>query len=197
MTRAVPIVPIVEVKRRLDGSEARFGCELVARTASALVVRYRFRDAGGPVDSYGWFWPRRPYLCYYMVRPRTGRLVAVRFDVVRDVELGAPGEVRYRDLLLDLWVRDGVATWEDDDELAAATAAGLLTFADRARIERARRTLARGHVRIAADLRRALVALGCLAGAPARGAAASARHHREGDASQSIAQRELLRQSRT
>ncbi len=169
MTRAVPIVPIVEVKRRLDGSEARFACELVARPPAALVACYRFRDAGGPVDSYGWFWPRRPYLCYYMVRPRTGRLVAVRFDVVRDVALGVPGEVRYTDLLLDLWVRDGVATWEDDDELAAAAAAGLLTPHDRARIERARRTLARGHARIAAALRRALVALGRLPSAGTMG----------------------------
>ncbi|MBM4416438.1 MAG: hypothetical protein FJ035_09450 [Chloroflexi bacterium] len=183
MTRVVPesfVAPgsrITEVKQRLDGSAARFACSLVARTPAAVVARYRFRDAAGPVDSYGWFWRRRPYLCYYMVRPRTGALVAVRFDVVRDVDTANPREVRYTDLLLDLWVRDGVATWEDDDELAVVTAAGLLTVADRARIARARSTLAAGHTRIAAELRRALVALGELPAMPssvrsARGARA-------------------------
>jgi hypothetical protein len=160
---------ILEVKRRLDGSTARFDCELVARSPHLVIACYRFRDALGPVDSYGWFWRRRPYLCYYMLRSGEDRPFALRFDVVRDVEL-APAEIRYTDLLLDLWVRDGVAAWEDEDEVSAATAAGLLPAADLARIERARRTLQHGHRRIAVALRRQLAALGRFppAASPAR-----------------------------
>lgn len=150
---------ITEVKRRLDGSEQRFKCELVTRTPSLVVARYRFEARGGffdshtgAVDSYGLFWARRPYLSYYMVRPTDGALLAARFDVVRDVRLEAT-EVRYTDLLLDLWIEGGVAHWQDEDEVAEAERAGRLTPADRVRIGRARALLERGHTRVIGEAR--------------------------------------------
>ena len=159
---------IVEVKRRLDGSADRFECELVEHTRWRVMVCFRipptqfFGRAMERFDSYGLFWRRRPYNCYYIVRPDSGALVLARFDVVRDVELDVPGEVSYSDLLLDLSVRRGVALWEDEDELAEAIAAGLLSDADRVRIERSRAVLERGHRRIAAEVRRLLMGLGRL-----------------------------------
>jgi predicted RNA-binding protein associated with RNAse of E/G family len=107
-----------------------------------------------------------------MVRPESGEAVITRFDVVRDVEIDAPGEVRYTDLFLDLRIEHGAArretapwetvSWEDEDEVAAAARAGLLSPADRRRIDRARAVLDRGHARITAEVRRLLRSLGRL-----------------------------------
>ena len=167
--RILPPARIVEVKRTLDGRAQRFDCDLVHRARTLAVVRFRVHSApwaeGAVLDSYGCFWMRRPYACYYMVHPSDGRLAAARFDVVRDVEVDATAdslEVRYTDLLLDLWVQDGVARWEDDDDLAAAIEAGRLSDADRARIDCTRALLDRGHPRITAEIRRLLRDLGRL-----------------------------------
>lgn len=135
---------ITEVKRKLDGSEQRFDCELVWRTPALVVALYRFDSDIGPIDSYGCFWARRPYLCYHMVHRAGGSEWATRFDVIRDMRL-APHEVRYTDLLLDLWSdRDGLR-WEDEDEVEAAHIAGSLDKADLATIARARGVLTRRH----------------------------------------------------
>jgi hypothetical protein len=153
-----PGAPVVEVKRLVDGREQRFRCELVGATRSVAVLLYRLRRprAGlpAPLLSYGFYWPRRPYLCYRFVRPADGVEVARRFDVVGRVELvatpagGGPAELRFDDLVLDLWVRPGAGPrgtdelrWEDEDELREAIADGLLSPAYIARVERARATL--------------------------------------------------------
>jgi hypothetical protein len=160
--------PIVEVKRRLDGREQRFDCELVHRGATQVIVLYRVRDSGGgrwpaPLDSYGCFWPRRTYSCYYMVDPATDRFVLARFDVVRDVEVLA-AEVRYTDLMLDLWVESGgAARWEDEAEVEDALHAGALTAADGGYIRRARATLEQGHERVLREIRWQLERLGAIA----------------------------------
>jgi hypothetical protein len=161
---------ITEVKRRLDGSEQRFACELVTRTPALVVACYRFEARAGffaahtgTVDSYGLFWAGRPYLCYYMVRPTDGALLAARFDVVRDVRLHA-NEVRYTDLLLDLWIEGGVAHWQDEDEVAEAERLRRLAPADGARITRTRDLLARDHNRVVAEARRTLVTAGIVLG---------------------------------
>lgn len=161
-----PTPTITEVKRRLDGSEQRFACDLLARTPALVVACYRFpvrpgffAAYAGPVDSYGLFWARRPYLCYYMVRPADGALLAARFDVVRDMRLDA-AEVRYTDLLLDLWVEGGIPQWQDEDEVAEATRTGRLAAAERVRIARTYDLLTRVHGRVLAEVRRTLHSLG-------------------------------------
>jgi len=152
---------IVEVKRKLDGSEQRFECELIERTASLVIARYGFEAEVGPIDSYGCFWARRPYVCYHMVHREDGREWVSRFDVVRDVRLGAE-EVSYTDLLLDLWVDAGGARWEDDDEVEAATSAGLLARGDLEQIEHARGVLTRRHRAVVRAIRSRLVRVGML-----------------------------------
>lgn len=153
---------VIEVKRALDGagaSERRFECELVDASASRAVVLYRFTRDGRALDSYGVFWRRRPYNCYYAVAPAaswSAGPVFVRFDVVRDVEIelgAAVPEVRYTDLLLDLWVDEHGARWEDAEEVEALARSGVLTDADARRIESARGVLERGHRRITAEVR--------------------------------------------
>ena len=159
---------IIEVKRKLSGGEERFATELVHRSPSRLLVLYRIERGDDSLDSYGCFWPSRPYGCYHIVRPPgapdAGREVLSRFDVLRDVEM-IGDEVRYLDLLLDLVVRvdaaGGVrARWEDEDEVEAALASGLLDAAGGAYVARARRTLERRHRRVVGEIRALLRRLG-------------------------------------
>ncbi|MYE32586.1 MAG: DUF402 domain-containing protein [Chloroflexi bacterium] len=166
MTEADPPPTVIEVKRHLDGREERFETELVYRARGALIVLYAMPESPwGPVDSFGCYWADRTYVCYHMVRaddaPGAGREVVTRFDVARDVEI-TDGEVRFRDLLLDLIVQDGVPRWEDEDEVAEARDSGLLSAADAAYVVRARRTLEQGHRGIVRDIRWLLTRLGRL-----------------------------------
>lgn len=156
---------VIEVKRRLDGSEQRFDCELVYRTPWMAVVLIQIEwpwgaKTGMKLDSYGLFWRRRSYNCYYMVRPGQSQAVVTRFDVVRDVELDVPGEVRYVDLLLDLWVDDRGPHWEDEEDVSYASSTGLLSTNDLARIRRARAVLERRHINVASEVRSLLRGLG-------------------------------------
>ena len=168
---------VFEVKRRLDGTSVSFECHLVDWTAQRVVVLFRVDEparflgddaAGlGPLDSYGVFWKRRPYNCYYFVpasAPPGSPPVLVRFDLVRDVEFveatDGRSEVRYVDVMLDLLLRENGPRWEDEDEVEDARRAGLLSASDLALIERARRTLDAGHRRVVAEVRRTLAGLG-------------------------------------
>lgn len=154
---------VTEVKRHLDGRVERFPCRLVLRRPQVAVLRFDHeedREAAGLVlpggsRSFGFFWPRRPYNLYRIVAPR-GRLIAHRFDVVEEVRLDGE-EVSYTDLLLDVWVdpRGGVRV-EDEDEVTDYARRGLLSPAQRRRIERTRALLLRRHAAILREAARLL-----------------------------------------
>lgn len=154
---------ITEVKRHLQGEAHRFDCELVLRRPHLLVVLFRHwreRSAGGfsiPRGSrtHGFFWRRRPYSLYQIVRP-DGGLIAHRYDIVADVRLGER-EVSYLDLLLDIWVApDGTRQVEDEDEAADHARRGLLSRAQVHAIERARALVLRRHQAVAREAARLL-----------------------------------------
>ena len=158
---------ITEVKRHADGAEHRYECELLALRPHVAIVLFRHwrgRSAGGfrfPRGSrtYGFFWKRRPYSLYRMTGP-DGRLIAHRFDVLDDCRLSA-NEVSYLDLLLDIWVApDGRVQVEDEDDVAAWAGAGLLSKAQRQRIERTRTLLLRRHRAIEREAERLLAEVG-------------------------------------
>jgi hypothetical protein len=159
-----PANPVIEVKRALDGSpERRFDCELLEATPDRMVVLYRFDLAGQPIDSYGVFWRRRAYNCYYAVPSGGGAVVFVRFDVLRDVEFALGlvlPEMRYTDLLLDLWVEAGSPRWLDEGEVAAEFSAGVLTDEDARTIEATRALLDRRWRRVTSEVRTLLRGLG-------------------------------------
>ena len=159
-----PAQPIVQVKRALDGSpERRFDCDLLDIHADRVVVLYRFDLAGEPIASFGVFWRRRSYNCYYAVPAGGGAPVFVRFDVLRDLEFALhsePAEVRYTDLLLDLWVEDNIPSWLDEGEVAAEFTAGILTDEDARTIEATRALLDRRWRRITSEVRTLLRGLG-------------------------------------
>jgi hypothetical protein len=149
---------IVETKRTLDGREQTFECGLVALSPRLVIVRFEHaaaRTAGSftiPAGSvtYGFFWPGRHYDLYRFTGPDHA-VIAYRFDVVDSVKL-VPGHVGYTDLLLDAWLAPGgTLHFEDEDEVAEADAAGLLSRARRATIQRTRRLLESAHERIIAE----------------------------------------------
>jgi predicted RNA-binding protein associated with RNAse of E/G family len=150
--------PILETKETLDGHTQTFACTAVFLTPRLAVVRFEHgstRQAGGfivPAAGYtlGFFWKYRPYNCYRFTGPDDA-VIAYRFDVVDRVRIDA-GHVSYRDLLLDVWRSPrGVLTIEDEDEVDQARAAGLLSPASLARINRTRSLLIRRHDRIVAE----------------------------------------------
>ena len=131
---ALPLAPqrrIMEVKEKLDGTVLRFDLECWLQTPDLMVGRW-VAEAGNPVGappgttSWGVWWRSRPCGAYRLHEP-DGALRAYRLDALERVRIGVD-EVRYRDLLLDAWIdRDGVARVEDEEEVAAAVAAGTMT----------------------------------------------------------------------
>lgn len=149
---------VYEIKRQVDGREERFTLRLVRRAPHLLIATYRLPKAlhadgfelprGGV--SYGFFWARRPYIMYRLL-DREGGLIANRFDVVDGLRIDERG-VSYTDLLLDAWsTPDGELHFEDEDEVADATRAGLLSREQRRRIDRARGLIGRRHRLIARE----------------------------------------------
>jgi predicted RNA-binding protein associated with RNAse of E/G family len=145
--------PFRELKRTIHGEERIFDCDALAVTPSVAIVRYvfthqlRVRDRtfepGGWTE--GFFWRRRNYNLYHIVS-RDGEPIADRFDVIDHVRI-SPHGVRYDDLLLDIWrYPDGSTRVEDEDELQAAIAVGLLNASRLATVRRTEALLLRrGH----------------------------------------------------
>lgn len=133
-----PGTSVIERKRKPDGTERAFRCELIAASSDfALVLFVVERPSAfhAPIllprgtRSYGFFWSDRPYNAYRMVGA-DGRVVAHRFDALCDVRI-TPAEVSYRDLVLDWWVlADGTLVEEDRDEYDALVGDGVLSAAD-------------------------------------------------------------------
>ncbi len=138
---------IVEVKRHLDGREERFVCDVLELVpGERAVVLWRtelsrpledgpLRIPPGPLITKGYFWVDRSYLVYEMRRGgpdpdpdggASGPLWGHRFDVCTDVSI-TPQEIRYLDLIVDVWVdARGRFFVLDEDELRRAKARGLL-----------------------------------------------------------------------
>ena len=153
-------MPWVERKRKPDGSERRYRCELEHVSPSLVVVSYVMRQGGAvfgtPIEippgsvSYGYFWRARPYTVYRM---RAGdRIVAHRFDAVAGVRLRA-GEVAYRDLALDWWLTpEGELIEEDREEFEELREAGAFSAGEVAAVARAERVIARAGERLLPEL---------------------------------------------
>lgn len=151
---------ITEVKRHLDGREERFVCDVIELEPERAIVRFEWKRArplrDGPVFipagksvTRAYFWAGRHYLLYRMMDLR-GSLLGHRFDVSDDVRiLPKQREIRWTDLLLDLWVDPrGEIHVLDEDEVAEAHAAGLLTGRQRAIVEETRAHLLGSYRRI-------------------------------------------------
>ncbi len=158
---------ILETKRHLDGRQEQFTCGRIAVSPRLAIVRFAHsgpRTAGEfffPAGSVtiGFFWAGRHYNLYRITGP-DGAVIVYRFDVVDAVRI-TPTHVSYTDLLLDLWVTpDGRLRVEDEEEVQAAIAAGLLSARRRRIIARTRAWLTRVHPRVIAEAERELAAHG-------------------------------------
>jgi hypothetical protein len=159
----MPLGPVRETKRTLDGRSETFVCTALHFTPRLALVRFDHpgeRRAGGfyfPAGSHtlGYFWRARPYNCY-RIAGSDGGVIAYRFDVVERVRINpAAGHLWYHDLVLDLWrTPDGAITVEDQDEVDAARAAGLLSERQQRTIARVEAFLLRAHERIVAEVER-------------------------------------------
>jgi len=128
---------IWERKHHPDGRCEAFECVLLR--LSNQVAAVRFDHSGGAASRYGlavgsytigYFWQGRGYNLYRIRDPEGGR-VRDRFDIIRDCRISA-GAIDYTDLFVDV-VADGTGriSVEDEEELDAAVARGLLSAADR------------------------------------------------------------------
>ena len=158
--------PILETKLTLDGRAQTFACAGLLLSPRLALIRFDHpaeRRTGGfffPAGSFtlGFFWRARSYNCYRITGP-DGAVIVYRFDVVDRVRVGA-GRVSYRDLLLDILVSpNGRLVVEDEDEVTAASVAGLLTPAQQQTIDDTRALLERAHPRIIAEVERIVATL--------------------------------------
>jgi len=142
------VFPFRERKRKVTGEVLDYETQLVHQDAQVTMVSFEMKQGGGPPRlpievpagsvSYGYFWPRRPFILYRWVGP-DGALLAHRLDAVTEVRVSASG-VEYRDLVLDWWAfPDGTLIEEDRDELEDALAAGTISTKDAERAEESAR----------------------------------------------------------
>lgn len=133
-----PARRITEVKEQIDGTSRRFDLECWLWTPELVVARWVAGPDSGyraPAGLYSWgVWSRtRPYGAYRIHLP-DGRLRGYRLDVIERVRISTD-EVRYRDLVLDAWIRPGRAVQlEDEDEVEEAVAAGAMTSHEQRRV---------------------------------------------------------------
>ena len=157
---------ILEVKRFPDGRWEEYRCQALLVEPQRAVVRFvsqgprPWRGGSIPAGSttYGFFWRRRPYNLYHMLSP-DGTLLAHRFDVVTEVRIDRE-RIEYLDLGLDVLVLPQRRVLvEDEDEVAAYAAQGLLSAEQLALIGQTRLLLQTYHSRIIKAARVALARL--------------------------------------
>ena len=136
------VVPgrIVEVKRRLDGTETRFDCErIVVEPGRRAVIRYILGRAWSVpgialrpgMETYAHFWIERSYNAYHWLDG--GRTIGVYFNIGVCDEI-ARDRVRWTDYIVDvLATPDGEMRVLDEDELAADTPDAVRAVIDRTR----------------------------------------------------------------
>ena len=135
---APPSARLIERKITLDGAVQEFPLERWL-VAPELIVGRWVSDGAPPFEgsagftSWGVWWPQRPYGAYRIHRP-DGSLRLYRIDALEAVRCEG-GVIEYRDLLLDALIRPGEAALiEDEDEVAEAEQANLLSSEQRWRI---------------------------------------------------------------
>ncbi len=115
---------IVEVKRRLDGTEARFPCDAAlveaGRRAVLIYLLDRPWDVPGVVlragmRTFGHFWMERPYNVYHWLDGE--RTVGLYFNIGECVEISIQ-RVVWNDYAVDVLITpDGLTRVLDEEEL--------------------------------------------------------------------------------
>ncbi len=114
---------VIEIKCRLDGTEARFACTLLGQASGWAALRYvipapvRVGTLSLPAgaETVGHYWIDRPYTAYHWLN-RDGRTLGIYLNAASDVEIG-DGVIRWQDLALDVLVtgHDHVEVLDDGE----------------------------------------------------------------------------------
>jgi predicted RNA-binding protein associated with RNAse of E/G family len=133
---------ITEVKVTLAGARKTFSCQVVDRSATALVVLFvskapvKVHDLELPAGTvtFGYFWVDRSFNVYHWMSP-AGATLAFYVNLAEGTTLA--GETLFwRDLTLDVLIRPGAAALVlDEDELPPDLDADTWARIDRARAE--------------------------------------------------------------
>ena len=125
---------IEEIKRHKNKPEQRFLCDLAQREPGHIVLVYHATSAGRIADmdiapgstTIAHYWQSRGYVLWRMFgADRT--LVGTLFHICNNTDIREQ-TVSYDDLILDIWITpQGIARVLDEDELADAIKAGLVT----------------------------------------------------------------------
>ncbi|MDR7439741.1 MAG: DUF402 domain-containing protein [Armatimonadota bacterium] len=134
-------IPFLEIKRRPDGREEAFRCELLLRDADCVVLRYVVTHPWRVDDlcldpgtvTYGYFWVNRPYNVYHWVTPH-GEPLGCYINLSGEVQLEAD-RIAWLDLAVDVLVRPGAEPKVLDEEEMEALPESLRTRARQALAE--------------------------------------------------------------
>jgi hypothetical protein len=131
---------ITEVKRRLDGTEARYACEpILVEPGRRAVIRYVLDRPGrvpgvdlrAGMETYGHFWIDRRYNAYHWLDGE--RTVGVYFNIGVCDEISAE-RVGWTDYIVDvLATPDGAVRVLDEDEVSETTPPAVRDVIARAR----------------------------------------------------------------
>lgn len=147
--------PIKEVKRHKNKPDESFLCSALLSSAEYTVLWYRAPRPGTvedillPAGTYtvAHYWQQRGYVLWRMFYP-CGSLAGSLFHICSQVTL-MPSEVRYLDLILDIWVSPSkIVRVLDEDELAVCREQGLISDPEQRWIETQKCTILFNHTRI-------------------------------------------------
>ena len=149
--------PIIEIKRRLDGSQVDFDCQgcLIAPGRHAAIVyrietpwTHAYANIHIPTGAYsfGYFWSGWPYNLYHWIAPG-GETIGSYFNLAGETRI-TTGVIEWLDLVIDYWLTPrGEGMFLDEDELPAS-----LDGAIRLQIEAGQRELVSKARRLAQHL---------------------------------------------
>ena len=125
---------IEEIKRHKNKPDQRFLCDLALRAQDHIVLLYHASSAGRIADidvapgstTIAHYWQNGGYVLWRMfAADRT--LVGTLFHICSNTAIKKQ-TVSYDDLIVDIWITpQGIARVLDEDELADAINAGLVT----------------------------------------------------------------------
>jgi hypothetical protein len=125
---------ITEIKCHKNKPDQQFVCDVALAEPGYIVIVYHAEKAGRISDIHiapgsttiAHYWQDGGYVLWRMFS-RDKSLIGTLFHICRDTDINET-EVRYTDLLLDIWIgADGAVRVLDEDELADAIQAGLVT----------------------------------------------------------------------
>lgn len=156
----ISLQKILEIKRHKNKPEQRFPCDLALREEGHIVIVYHAENAGRIADIHiapgsttvAHYWQGGGYVLWRMFAA-DGSLIGSLFHICASTAI-QEASVSYDDLILDIWITPlGAAHVLDEDELAEAAAAGLVTADEQKWIEQQKQIILADYTNIISRMR--------------------------------------------